>query len=105
MKAKCSKEQLASIREQAVIYQCACPAQVSELVSGMQNLYKYQEDCLNRNDVDVQVHRTIADATAAAYGLIEQCLTDVLRLEGWDLDKLEMPECLRQRLLKQIEQS
>jgi hypothetical protein len=32
-------------------------------------------------------------------------VTDVLRLEGWDLDKLEMPECLRQRLLKQIEQS
>jgi hypothetical protein len=102
MKAKYSKAQLNQIREQSIVYQCACPAQVSTLMSEMRSLYEYQERCLNDSDVDVEVHRNIAAATSAAYLVIEQCLTDVLILEGWDLETLEMPERLRQKLLKQI---
>ena len=102
MKAKYSREQLLSIREQSIVYQCACPAQVSALMSEMRSLYDYQEKCLNDSDVDVQVHRNIAAATSAAYLIIEQCLTDILCIEGWDLETLEMPEVLRQKLLKQI---
>jgi hypothetical protein len=100
-----SKEQLTHIREQAMIYQCACPAQVSKLLSEMQRLYKYQTDCLNQTDVDFLVHSNIAEATRKAYPIIEQCMTDVLRLEGWDMATLTMPESLRKLTLDAIEQS
>jgi hypothetical protein len=98
-----SKEQLARIREQAMIYQCACPVQVSKLLSEMQWLYKYQADCMNRTDVDVLVHRNIAQATALAYPIIERCLTEVLTLEGWDMATLTMPESLKKLTLESIE--
>jgi hypothetical protein len=100
-----SKEQLAWIREQAMIYQCACPAQVSKLLSEMQWLYKYQADCLNQTDVDFLVHQKIAEATRKAYPIIEQCMSDILMLEGWDMATLTMPESLRKITLDVIEKS
>lgn len=103
MEKKYTNEQLNRIRAQSIIYQCACPAQVTALLSSTQSLYDYQTNCLNRDDVDVQVHQNIADATLAAYAVIEQCLTDVLLLEGWDLNTLEMPEAIRDKLLRQID--
>ena len=105
MKAKYSREQLLAIRDQSIVYQCACPAQVSTLMSEMRALYDYQENCLNESDVDVQVHQRIASATSEAYLVIEQCLTDVLHLEGWNPATLEMPERLRNKLLKQISEA
>lgn len=102
MESKYTKEQLQRVRTQSIVYQCACPAQVSSLMSSMRSLYEYQENCLNQDDTDVQVHQQIASATQAAYRIIEQCFTDVLHLEGWDLDTLEMPEVLRNKLLKQV---
>lgn len=98
-----SREQLTWIREQAIIYQCACPAQVSKLLSEMQWLYKYQADCLNQTDVDFLVHSNIAEATKKAYPIIEQCMTDVLTLEGWDMATLTMPESLKKLTLASIE--
>ena len=98
-----SMEQLTWIREQAIIYQCACPAQVSKLLSEMQWLYKYQADCMNQTDVDFLVHSNIAEATKKAYPIIEQCMTDVLTLEGWDMATLTMPESLKKLTLASIE--
>jgi hypothetical protein len=98
-----SREQLTWIREQAIIYQCACPAQVSKLLSEMQWLYKYQADCMNQTDVDFLVHSNIAEATKKAYPIIEQCMTDVLTLEGWDMATLTMPESLKKLTLASIE--
>jgi hypothetical protein len=100
-----TRKQLSSIREQAMIYQCACPAQVSELLAQMQDLYAYQSNCLNGTDVDVRVHENIAAATMAAYPVIEKCLTDILVLEGWDLNTLVIPEFLQKRLLAALETS
>jgi hypothetical protein len=105
MDTRYTSKQLSSIREQAMMYQCACPAQVSELLAQMQDLYTYQSNCLNESDVDVRVHQNIATATVAAYPVIEKCLTDILVMEGWDLDTLIIPEFLQKRLLAAIEKS
>lgn len=102
METRYTQEQLNQIREQALIYQCACPAQVSRLLSEMLDLHRYQAECLNRTDVDVAVHRAIAKATEEIYPRMEQCLTDVLTLEGWDLERLTMPESLQKTMFKEV---
>jgi len=102
MKLRYTREQLSHIREQALIFQCACPAQVSQMLSAMLELYRYQADCLNRSDVDLRVHQRIAQATSDAYPLLEQCLTEILELEGWDMETLTMPETLQKKMLKDV---
>lgn len=103
MGSRFSSDQLMWIREQATIYQCACPAQVSSLLSEILQVYQYQADCLNQTDTDIAVHETIAKATAAAYSIMETCLADVLTQEGWDMQTLTMPNTLTKRMLDAIE--
>ena len=102
MQPKFSKEQLMHVREQALMYQCACPAQVSVLLAEVMSLFEYQEACLNQTDTDARVHTAIAKATELAYPIIEQCLTDVLLLEGWNMETLEMPELLKKRMVDSV---
>lgn len=102
MQTRYTREQLARIREQALVYQCACPAQVSKLISELLALHRYQEDCLNRTDVDVRVHQAIATAAREIYPRAEQCLTEVLMLEGWDMETLTMPDSLKKTMFKDL---
>jgi hypothetical protein len=99
MEPRYSREQLCNIREQALIYQCACPAQLSEVASALLALYRYQAECTDQNDADRAVHRRIAVAADQAYAIIECCLADVLQIEGWDMEQLKMPADLQKRLL------
>jgi hypothetical protein len=105
MDIRYTREQLSFIQEQAMIYQCACPAQVSELLLQMLDLDAYQANCLTQTDVDARVHKRIASAILDASPIIEKCLTDILNLEGWNLHTLEIPEFLQKRLLESIEKS
>jgi len=102
MQPKFPKEQLMRVRDQALMYQCACPAQVSILLAEVMSLFEYQEACLNQTDTDVRVHTAIAHATELAYPIFEQCLTDVLLLEGWNMETLEMPELLKKRMVDSV---
>ncbi|MER2540219.1 MAG: hypothetical protein ABTQ26_13350 [Azonexus sp.] len=102
MQPKFSKEQLMRVRDQALMYQCACPAQVSILLGEVMSLFEYQEACLNQTDTDARVHTSIAQATELAYPIFEQCLTDVLLLEGWNMETLEMPELLKKRMVDSV---
>lgn len=102
MQPKYSKERLMRIREHALLYQCACPAQVSQLLAETMALFAYQEECLKQTDTDAQVHTTIANAIELAFPILEQCLTDVLILEGWNMETLEMPELLKKRMYDSI---
>ena len=102
MQPKFSKEQLMHIREQALMYQCACPAQVSVLLAEVMSLFEYQEACLNQTDTDTRVHTAIAKATEQVYPIFEQCLIDVLLLEGWNMETLEMPELLKKRMYESL---
>ncbi|QID18666.1 hypothetical protein G3580_14160 [Nitrogeniibacter mangrovi] len=98
-----SKNQLQYILEQALIYQCACPAQVTKLISELVQLYDYQQQCLDTSDTDRAVHARIADTVQAIIPIVETCLADVLALEGWDPDTLDMPANLQKRLIDGLE--
>jgi hypothetical protein len=57
-------------------------------------------DLPSESDVQTQVHQRIAEVTKQAHQLMEQCLDEILDLEGWDKTKLEMPAGIRTRIEK-----
>jgi 5-deoxy-D-glucuronate isomerase len=101
-----STEQIQKIKSEGMVYVyvCACPAQVADQISKLRNLYAYQQQCLNSGTDQRTVHERIAEATREAHALMEQCLADVLALEGWDPETLEMPPGLRQKRDRQLNQ-
>lgn len=94
-----SEEQLVYIRNQALIYQCACPAHVTVVIDAIRTLHNQQVNCLNESDTDNAVHMRIKESAEKNHSELEKCLTDILKLEGWNLDTLVMPEYLKKRLL------
>jgi len=102
---KFSALQLAIINDQAALYTCACPVHVSMQISNLRKLFDYQKMCMDldkkspsENLVDIQVHQRIAEVTKQAHDLMEQCLDEILDMEGWDRTKLEMPAGIRPRI-------
>ena len=88
--------QLAIINDQAALYTCACPVHISLQITNLRKLFDYQKTCMDgdtpsENSVEMQVHQRIAEVTKQAHQLMEQCLDDILDMEGWDRTKLEMP--------------
>lgn len=102
MNTRYSNKQLTHIRNQALIYQCACPAHVTVVVDAVRTLHEQQQNCLNESDTDHAVHARIKQSAQLAHDELENCLTDILKLEGWDMDTLKMPEYLKKRLLDGI---
>lgn len=94
--------QVSKVLDQALAYQCACPAQVCRTIFELRELYEYQRDCADATDTDREVHGAIAAATAAAHAVMEDCLARVLALEGWDLATLVMPQALRARAARPL---
>lgn len=97
MQQRYPREALRRIIEQAMIYQCACPAQICKAIGQMRELHKFQQECLVDQSTDQAVHERIALAAEKAHAELEQCLADVLRLEGWNAETLEMPADLAKR--------
>jgi hypothetical protein len=102
MKTRYTHEQLAHIRNQALIYQCACPAHVTVVIDAIRTLHEQQQSCLNEDDTDHAVHIRINQSAQQAHVELEDCLTDILKLEGWDMQTLQMPEYLKKRLLDNL---
>jgi len=96
------RESLHKIVEQAMIYQCACPAQICKAIGQMRELHKYQQECLIDQRADHAVHERISRAAEKAHAELEQCLHDVLALEGWNPTTLEMPTDLPKRRRDQV---
>lgn len=100
MKTQFSAVQISKIIDQALVYQCACPAQVATTILELRDLYDYQSKCNESNDTDKRVHEAIARATAETHAIMERCLEHVLAIEGWDRETLAMPEQLQKRPMK-----
>ena len=98
MDKKFSNDDLLRIVDQAMIYQCACPAQVASVMRELRRVHDYQLKCLNLTGTDEDVHQRISDDVATAHQLMEQCLDAVLQLEGWDMTTLTMPADLKKGL-------
>ncbi len=97
---KFSALQLAIINEQAALYDCACPLHISMQITNLRKLFDYQNQCMEmeqpaENKVYTQVHQRIAEATKRAHQVMEECLDNVLEMEGWDRTKLAMPAGIR----------
>ena len=98
-----SDDDLVGIIDQASIYTCACPSQVCKAIMQQRSLYRYQEQCLGKSYTDAMVHQAIARAVVAAHATLEQCLEEILGLEGWDMERLVMPATLEKRLTQEAE--
>jgi hypothetical protein len=96
--------QLEQILEEAMIYTCACPAQVAEQLLQLRKLFAYQNSCISKGNLMANVHRRISQSTLIAHAELEQCLYDVMVMEGWNLQTLTMPDNLRELRQKTIDQ-
>jgi hypothetical protein len=94
--------QISRVLDQALVYQCACPAQVCRTIFELRELYDYQRNCAGDTANERAVHDTIAQATQQAHALMEDCLARVLEIEGWDPQTLAIPDALRRRGLKAV---
>lgn len=103
MKLRFSDQVIIHILEQSIIYHCACPAQICKAINGQRALYNYQKNCLNSTDTDKTVHQLIADTVESTHAQLEQCLEQILLLEGWDMTTYQMPELMQKKLLCDFE--
>jgi hypothetical protein len=102
MKMRFSSVQVSKIIDQALVYQCACPAQVATTILELRDLHDYQLKCRADAGGDNGVHDAIARATEEAHARFETCLDEVLAQEGWDLETLTMPTQLRKKPVKSL---
>ncbi|MES2972717.1 MAG: hypothetical protein V4757_03875 [Pseudomonadota bacterium] len=102
MKEQFNASQISKVIDQALIYQCACPAQVCKAIFELRELYDYQMNCANDTVNDVNVHRTIAMATEKSHEIMEDCLRSILQIEGWDTTTFELPESMKKKSVKPI---
>ncbi|MCP5231284.1 MAG: hypothetical protein R3E45_03190 [Rhodocyclaceae bacterium] len=97
-----SNSELMKILDEATVYQCACPAQVAQSILQLRELFKYQDICRTGRGDDLGVHVRIMSSVDRAHQELEACLFDVLELEGWDLEELEMPPGLRELRMQEL---
>ena len=102
MKERFNASQVSKVIDQALVYQCACPAQVCRAIFELRELHEYQTNCANDSVNDQVVHNTIALATEKAHELLEDCLARILEIEGWDTKTLNMPEKLKKKAAKDL---
>lgn len=105
LKTQFTNAQLQRINIQGMIYMCSCPSQVSGQIDSLRKLFDYQVNCSDRNrgELQAKVHQRIAEASQQAHQIMEACLSDILDLEGWDRETLEMPAGLRAMLEQELE--
>ncbi len=94
MQKKFSNQEIQRVLEQSSAYNCTCPAQVVKSINQQRSLFQYQMDCIDTTETDHIVHQTIATTAQLTHQLLEDCLHEVLTLEGWDLDTMSMPPAL-----------
>ena len=100
MKERYNTEQISKVIDQALIYQCACPAQVCKAIFEMRELFDYQINCSSDSKNNPLVHKAIAAAAEAAHEIMEECLNHILDIEGWNQANFVMPESLKKNTFK-----
>jgi len=104
MDKRYSDEQLLRIVDQAMVYMCACPAQVASVMRELRRVHTYQQRCLNLTGTDEIVHQRISDDVRQAHATMETCLTAVLEMEGWDMETMTMPDDLKKQMVQSSQQ-
>lgn len=99
-KVQFSTEDLAAIVDQAIVEQCACPAQVAQTLLRLRELLEYQDGCMNDMPIHPETHELIGGAVSRCHAILEACLDQVLAVEQWDRATWTMPERLQRRALR-----
>lgn len=99
-----SDHDLEKIINEGLVYMCACPAQVADSLRKVRAMYHYQINCLSDGNNVAQVHQTIARTAILVQQQLEACLEEVLEIEQWDRATLTMPEGLRVRQRREMEE-
>jgi hypothetical protein len=94
--------ELGKVIEQAMIYMCACPAQVADSIRKLRELYRYQLRCIQNPENSKEVHAVIAQNTIESHAIMQDCLDKIIEMEAWDRTTLEMPAGLRKRQLQEL---
>lgn len=94
--------QISKVIDQALFYQCACPAQICKAIFELRELHAYQMNCASDSSNDERVHQSISQAVQASHQLMEACLQEILEIEGWDPSTFEMPNALKNRATKMV---
>lgn len=102
MKEQFHPSQISKVIDQSLVYQCACPAQVCRTIFELRELYEYQMNCVNDTANDQRVHSTIAAAAEKAHALMEECLQQILEIEGWNTETFAMPDSLKKKPAKSL---
>ncbi len=97
-----SDAELNSITEQGLIYMCACPAQLAEMLLKLRALIRYQLSCSADPGNHAAVHAGIAKSAIQSHHIMQDCLDEVIILEKWDRSTLQMPEGLRKRQMREL---
>lgn len=100
MKQQFTSQQINRVMTQSLDYQCACPAQVCGAIVDLREVYDYQSNCIASTVTDVKMHEAIAAAASQAHEILESCLKQVLDMEGWDPETLNLPEALKLKPVK-----
>lgn len=100
MNKQFNASQISKVIDQALIYQCACPAQVCKSIFELRELFDYQMNCASDSLNNPLVHTTIAQAAEASHVIMEECLQKILEIEGWDQTNFIMPDLLKQKVTK-----
>ena len=82
MKEQFNSSQISKVIDQALIYQCACPAQVCKAIFELRELFDYQMNCASDTKNDDLVHKTIAAAAEVSHEIMEECLKKILCRRG-----------------------
>lgn len=100
MKERYNAQQISKVIDQALIYQCACPAQVCKAIFELRELFDYQINCASDSKNNALVHKTIAAAAESSHEIMEECLKQILDIEGWNQANFVMPESLKKHTFK-----
>ena len=57
-------------------------------------------NCASDSKNNELVHNTIAAAAEVSHEIMEECLKQILEIEGWDQTNFVMPELLKQKSTK-----
>lgn len=81
-----SNESLAKLAMVSSAMQCECPKHLAELITDLVAFERYSAECENRNLKDAALHAYLHATASRARDMIEDALSQVIEVEGIELD-------------------
>jgi len=96
-----SEAQLRHIQDEAIMYSCGCPEELSEVLMQLRHVRTLMDDCLDTASTDPNTHARVLSMLAIVTPHIEACLGDILESEGWNMETFSLPPAVKARFLEE----